>query len=82
MCVCVCVHQIAGKGDLDELERLYKGDQTRVNLKDKKGWTACHHAAAHDQPAALIFLINHGAGRLNFGRPSHPSIHPFLYLIA
>lgn len=60
-------HQIAAKGDLGELERLCKGDRGRVGLKDKKGWTAAHHAAAHDQPAALTFLLNHGAGKFNKG---------------
>ncbi|KAK4295471.1 hypothetical protein Pmani_031988 [Petrolisthes manimaculis] len=53
--------KMAAKGDLDDLERLCKGDRGRVGIKDKKGWTAAHHAAAHNQPAAITFLINHGA---------------------
>ncbi|XP_069176074.1 transient receptor potential cation channel subfamily A member 1 [Procambarus clarkii] len=53
--------KMAAKGDLVELERLYKSDPTRVAIVDKRGWTALHHAAANNQTQAIVFLIHHGA---------------------
>nr|XP_053654478.1 transient receptor potential cation channel subfamily A member 1-like [Cherax quadricarinatus] len=70
--------KVAAKGDVGELERLYMGDPERVGVVDKRGWTALHHAAAHNQTQAILFLVQHKAdinGRDRQGRtPLHTAV--------
>ncbi|XP_071521478.1 transient receptor potential cation channel subfamily A member 1-like [Panulirus ornatus] len=53
--------QVAAKGDVSELERMYQADPDCLAVSDKKGATTLHHAAAHNQAQAILFLANRGA---------------------
>ncbi|XP_047477382.1 transient receptor potential cation channel subfamily A member 1-like [Penaeus chinensis] len=53
--------KMAAKGNVTEMERIFETDPDRMCVKDSKGWTPLHHAAANNQICALHFLINHGA---------------------
>ncbi|XP_063845485.1 transient receptor potential cation channel subfamily A member 1-like isoform X1 [Scylla paramamosain] len=55
------VLKVAAKGDVEQLRKMCLDDPTKLTLKDRRGWTVAHHAAAHDRPHALVFLHNQGA---------------------
>ncbi|XP_058459841.1 transient receptor potential cation channel subfamily A member 1 isoform X2 [Malaya genurostris] len=54
----------AESGNLDEFIRLYEGDNGRLVVKDSKGRTAAHQAAARNRINILSFIHGHG-GDLN-----------------
>ncbi|XP_058838842.1 transient receptor potential cation channel subfamily A member 1 isoform X3 [Topomyia yanbarensis] len=54
----------AESGNLDEFIRLYEGDNGRLAVKDSKGRTAAHQAAARNRVNILSFIHDHG-GDLN-----------------
>ncbi|XP_053683490.1 transient receptor potential cation channel subfamily A member 1 [Sabethes cyaneus] len=54
----------AESGNLDEFIRLYEGDNGRLVVKDSKGRTAAHQAAARNRVNILHFIHEHG-GDLN-----------------
>ncbi|XP_055535400.1 transient receptor potential cation channel subfamily A member 1 isoform X2 [Wyeomyia smithii] len=54
----------AESGNLDEFIRLYEGDNGRLVVKDSKGRTAAHQAAARNRINILQFIHEHG-GDLN-----------------
>ncbi len=55
--------QAAGKGRLDEVQRLYEVDPARIHVVDGKGKSVLHHAANVGATDIIEFLINKGAGQ-------------------
>ncbi len=51
------IHTAAAKGDLAEVEKVLKWEPAQLNLADKDGATALHHATAKDHLAVIKFLI-------------------------
>ena len=80
LCVCVCAcaieimlniytlliysFQLASKGQVEELERLFRTDPERLKFKDAKGHTPLHHASAAGHVAIIDFLISTAKGRI------------------
>ncbi|XP_035912311.1 transient receptor potential cation channel subfamily A member 1 isoform X5 [Anopheles stephensi] len=58
------VLQAAEAGNLEEFIRLYEGDNNRLSVKDSKGRTAAHQAAARNRVNILTFIHGQG-GNLN-----------------
>lgn len=58
--------QVAAKGDVGELTKLCgeSQGQDRLTIVDSRGWTALHHAAAHDHSQVIKLLLKHGAGQV------------------
>uniref|UniRef100_A0A182PV41 Uncharacterized protein n=2 Tax=Cellia TaxID=44534 RepID=A0A182PV41_9DIPT len=54
----------AEAGNLEEFMRLYEGDNNRLSVKDSKGRTAAHQAAARNRVNILTFIHGQG-GNLN-----------------
>ncbi|XP_052892549.1 transient receptor potential cation channel subfamily A member 1 [Anopheles moucheti] len=54
----------AEAGNLEEFIRLYEGDNNRLSVKDSKGRTAAHQAAARNRVNILTFIHGQG-GNLN-----------------
>ncbi|XP_053675930.1 transient receptor potential cation channel subfamily A member 1 [Anopheles nili] len=54
----------AEAGNLEEFMRLYEGDNNRLSVKDSKGRTAAHQAAARNRVNILSFIYGQG-GNLN-----------------
>ncbi|XP_058828008.1 transient receptor potential cation channel subfamily A member 1-like [Topomyia yanbarensis] len=57
-------YEAAESGNLDEFIGLYEGDNERLTVKDSKGRTAAHQAAATNRINILSFIHDHG-GDLN-----------------
>lgn len=54
--------QAAEAGNLDEFIRLYQGDNTRLSVKDVRGRTAAHQAAARNRVNILQFIQSQQGG--------------------
>lgn len=54
--------QAAEAGNLDEFIRLYQGDNTRLTVKDVRGRTAAHQAAARNRVNILQFIQSQQGG--------------------
>lgn len=54
--------QAAEAGNLEEFIRLYKGDNARLSLRDGKGRTPAHQAAARNRVNVLDFIREQGGG--------------------
>ena len=54
--------QMAAMGHVIELEKLYQKNPDSLDTRDPKHWTPLHHAASYNQPQAITFLCNRGAG--------------------
>lgn len=48
--------QAAEAGNLDDFARLFQGDNTRLSVRDGKGRTAAHQAAARNRVNILQFI--------------------------
>ena len=55
--------QVAGKGDVDEFQRLYNADPNRLNIQDARGVSPAHKAAENDQLKILEFIYTNGGGK-------------------
>ncbi|XP_060077074.1 transient receptor potential cation channel subfamily A member 1-like [Ylistrum balloti] len=51
----------AGKGNLAEVQRLFKADRTRIFIQDSRGWAALHHGAANGHLNVVEFVVTSGA---------------------
>lgn len=58
---------------MDEFKRLYQSDNGRLSIRDSKGRTAAHQAAARNRVNILRYINDQRAGRLIF------YIHIFKY---
>ena len=56
--------KVAAKGNLQEFQRLYEADDSRINIQDSKGLTPAHKAAENGKANILDFIINHGGGNV------------------
>ena len=54
--------QVAGKGNLEEFQRLYYADNSRLGIQDSKGLTAAHKAAENGRVNILEFIATHSGG--------------------
>lgn len=54
--------QAAEAGNLDEFIRLYQRDNTRLSVKDVRGRTAAHQAAARNRVNILQFIQTQQGG--------------------
>lgn len=54
--------QVAAKGHLEEFQRIYLADKSRLNIQDNKGLTAVHKAAENGRLNILEFIISEGGG--------------------
>ena len=55
--------QAAGKGNLEEFQRLYEGDTTRLQVRDSKGQYPVHKAAEFGRINILEFIVKQGGGK-------------------
>ena len=58
--------QVAAKGNLQEFQRLYEADDSRLNIQDSRGSTPAHKGAENGQVNILDFIVNHGGGNILF----------------
>ncbi|XP_046584651.1 transient receptor potential cation channel subfamily A member 1-like [Haliotis rubra] len=56
--------ELAGQGDLEEFELVYRRDPSQLNVKDAKGKAPVHHASARGRTNILQSIVKHG-GDLN-----------------
>lgn len=56
------IFQAAEQGNLEEFVRLYQGDNSRLSIKDGRGRTAAHQAAARNRVNILEFIQKHDGG--------------------
>ena len=54
--------QVAAKGNIQEFERLYDADNSRLNIQDSKGNTPAHRAAENGRVNILEFIVYHCGG--------------------
>lgn len=54
--------QAAESGNLDDFARLFQGDNTRLSIRDGKGRTAAHQAAARNRVNILQFIRDQQGG--------------------
>lgn len=54
--------QAAEAGNLDEFIRLYQFDNTRLSVKDGKGRTVAHQAAARNKINILQYILEQDGG--------------------
>lgn len=57
--------QAAESGNLDEFKRLYQSDNGRLSIRDSKGRTAAHQAAARNRVNILRYINDQRAGKFN-----------------
>lgn len=55
--------QAAESGNLDDFNRLFTAEPTRLEVRDSKGRAAVHQAAARNKLNILQFIRNHGGGK-------------------
>lgn len=55
--------QVAECGNLETFQRLYFADPTRLSIKDSRGRTAAHQAAAKNRINILQFILSQGGGK-------------------
>ncbi|WAR23312.1 TRPA1-like protein [Mya arenaria] len=63
----ISIHKLcdaAAKGNLDEFQRLFEGDKTRLEVRDGKGLYPVHKAAEFGRINILQFIVDQG-GNLN-----------------
>lgn len=56
------LNQAAEAGNLDEFKRLYQFDNNRLTVKDGKGRTVAHQAAARNKTNILQFILEQNGG--------------------
>lgn len=61
--LCLSACQAAESGNLDDFKRLYIADTTRIALKDGKGRTAAHQAAARNRVNILRYICDQHGGK-------------------
>ncbi|XP_033737356.1 transient receptor potential cation channel subfamily A member 1-like isoform X2 [Pecten maximus] len=55
------VYEFAAKGNLAEVQRLYKVDRSRIFIQDCRGFSALHHAATNGHLDVVEFIVTSGA---------------------
>ncbi|XP_069127645.1 transient receptor potential cation channel subfamily A member 1-like isoform X2 [Argopecten irradians] len=55
------IFKFAAKGNLSEVQRLYKIDKSRIYIQDSRGFSALHHAAANGHRDVVEFIVTAGA---------------------
>lgn len=55
--------QAAESGNLDDFKRLFMADNSRIALKDAKGRTAAHQAAARNRVNILRYIRDQNGGK-------------------
>lgn len=55
--------QAAESGNLETFQRLYFAEPTRLTIKDPRGRTAAHQAAAKNRINILQFILAQGGGK-------------------
>jgi transient receptor potential cation channel subfamily A protein 1 len=68
--------QVAECGNLETFQRLYFADTSRLGIKDSRGRTAGHQAAAKNKINILQFILSQGGGESGWRR-SHIFTRPF-----
>jgi transient receptor potential cation channel subfamily A member 1 len=61
----ICV-QAAESGNVEEFSRLYIEQPSRIDVRDSKGRSATHQAAARNKVSILQFIFNHHQGNSSF----------------
>lgn len=64
--IIIFLFQAAESGNLETFKRLYFADPTRLAIKDSRGRTAAHQAAAKNRINILEFILAQGGGKLSF----------------
>lgn len=73
--------QAAESGNLEDFSRLFFGDPSRLEVKDSKGRTAAHQAAARNNVNILHFIKSHGGGNFILLSKEDTKLHLFNYII-
>ena len=60
------INKAAEAGNLDEFIRLYQFDNSRLSVKDGKGRTVAHQAAAKNKKNILEFIFQNNGGKKKF----------------
>lgn len=57
--------QAAESGNVDDFSRLYLSKPSRLNVRDARGRTAIHQAAAKNNTNIMIMISSYGGGKRN-----------------
>nr|XP_008191477.1 PREDICTED: transient receptor potential cation channel subfamily A member 1 isoform X2 [Tribolium castaneum] len=67
--------RVAECGNLETFQRLYFADPTRLSIKDSRGRTAAHQAAAKNRITILQFILSQGGDLNNQDNAGNTPLH-------